>query len=343
MKAFKTALFIALVSALSLGLVFVSSCGDDDDSGDDDSGDDDTGDDDTTSDDDDTTPDDDDTADEQDPDVLDTTELENTIDEVGPYTVETTATDNVAVDSVVLFFRVGAGELTQVAMTSSKDGLYQGLIPGQAGGSLVSYYVEAADAAGNKATDPPDAPTSLFSFEVLETVAEDFKTDDGTEECGWGISPGPDGTMLAKIIIPADYPSYLTEVSVDMEQSCNGNFDFEVFVYRDLSGGDPSDATLVWSSGSQTEGMEENYEFEWYVFDVRDALADTPLTGGDWIVSVTNHSGQMYLGGDTDFPTPDPNGWVFHRDTSEWEPMSDYLMSWEGTFMVRAKGYYIVD
>ena len=310
--------FVILLFGFSL---FVAACGDDDD---DSAGDD----------------DDDSTQDTHPPDVRDTTELDDTLDEAGPYVVQTTATDDVGVDSVNLYYRVGAGELKQVSMDLTKS-THQGQIPGQIGGSLISYYVEAADAAGNSATDPPDAPTTLFGFDVLKAVDESMQTDDGSAEVGWNIAPGTEGAMLAKVLTPSGYPSFLTEVSVQLEQSCNGIFDFEVHVYKDASGGDPGDATLVWSSGSQTEGMQENYTFEWFAYDVAGSLADTPLSGGTWVIGVMNHSGQMYLGGDTDFPTPDPNGWIYYRGAGQWETMSDYALSWVGTFMVRAKGYFI--
>lgn len=283
------------------------------------------------------------TEDNQAPDVRDTTQHANTPDEIGPYIIQTTASDNTEVKSLFLYYRVGVGELMEVSMTPSKGGVYQGQIPGQSGDSLIYYYVEAKDAAGNNAADPPDAPTNVFSFKVLETIEEDFQTDDGAGEYGWPITQGADGTMLAKIMIPSGYPAYLTEISLVLFQGSNGLFDFEVVVYQDLSGGDPTDAKQVWISGSQTQGMEENYEPELYTFDVKNALADTPLPGGTWVISVMNYSGQLYLNGDTDFSGIDPNAWGFDRDTGIWETFEDLFNPTQGTFIIRAKGYYIIE
>ena len=199
------------------------------------------------------------------------------------------------------------------------------------------------DQAENTAADPPDAPASVFSFEVKATKDDVMRKDDGTSEFGWAIPPGEDGDMKVQVLTPSGYPSYLTEVVIQLEQSCNGIFEFEVKIYSDITGGNPSDATLVWTSGPQTEGMQENYVFEWFDFDVAESLADTPLMGGTWVVGVMNNSGQMYLGGDTDYTVPDPDSWNYHRDTGLWESMEEYYLSWEGTFAIRGTGFYIVE
>ncbi|MDG6220830.1 MAG: carboxypeptidase-like regulatory domain-containing protein, partial [Candidatus Thermoplasmatota archaeon] len=73
-----------------------------------------------------------------------------------PIVAYANVTDNVAVGSVTLYYRVNAGAWSNKAMT--KEGgiwpnLYRATIPQQAVGAVIDYYVTAVDTSSNTATD----------------------------------------------------------------------------------------------------------------------------------------------------------------------------------------------
>ncbi|MDZ7261031.1 MAG: M14 family zinc carboxypeptidase [candidate division KSB1 bacterium] len=101
-----------------------------------------------------------------------TTQLPNTSDTVGPYTVTSIITDDTSIALVFLFFRTDADStFTMVPMPSIGDHTFQGEIPGQPYGTTIEYYLQAIDDFSNISTDPPDAPTTTYSFFVTDQVA----------------------------------------------------------------------------------------------------------------------------------------------------------------------------
>ncbi len=106
------------------------------------------------------------TADEEPPTITNTTDLPSTEDTEGPYYVETTVIDNMAVDQVELFYRVNGGPFEAVQMSRVGAALYRAGIPGQPQTSHVDYYVRAIDYGDNAAYDPPGAPSETYDFYV---------------------------------------------------------------------------------------------------------------------------------------------------------------------------------
>jgi agmatine/peptidylarginine deiminase len=100
------------------------------------------------------------------PVVTGTTDLRSTDNTAGPYVVETTVTDNMGIAAVELLYRVNGSAFTPVVMSPTGLNTYSGGIPGQPHGSYVEYYVRATDESDNEASDPPDAPATLFDFHV---------------------------------------------------------------------------------------------------------------------------------------------------------------------------------
>lgn len=96
------------------------------------------------------------------PIVANTTRLENTLDETGPYVVECDALDDGTVQSATLTYQVGSNAAADVSMTASGSGHYRGEIPGQALGSTIVYFVTAVDNAGNNGRD------GNFTFMIAE-------------------------------------------------------------------------------------------------------------------------------------------------------------------------------
>jgi subtilisin family serine protease len=77
------------------------------------------------------------------------TRLENTADAAGPYRVRAETTDDGGIAAVALVYSVNAGPATTVEMTASAAGVSSGEIPGQALGSVVSYFVTVSDDEGH--------------------------------------------------------------------------------------------------------------------------------------------------------------------------------------------------
>lgn len=121
------------------------------------------------------------------------TPLGTTTDTVGPYPVTATIYSTAAAlepDSLRVRYRVDGGPWSFVTMapTGSPD-QFRGLIPGQLCGSVVDYYISAADVAGNRKVHPAGAPASFHSFHVLgaEIARHDFEA-----ATGWTVGDAGD-------------------------------------------------------------------------------------------------------------------------------------------------------
>ena len=111
------------------------------------------------------------------PVIANTTDYRSTDDTAGPYVIETTITDYSNLNHARLFYRVNGGAFQMIALTPGLDDLFSAGIPGQDYTSFVEYYLEAADVAGNQASDPPLAePPEFYAFYVAPIAA--FFTED---------------------------------------------------------------------------------------------------------------------------------------------------------------------
>jgi hypothetical protein len=80
-------------------------------------------------------------------------------------TVSVKVTDMNGVARVTLKYRVESGSWQSVSMALANE-KYSGQIPGQAGGTLVSYYVEAENESGQLAYAPGGAPETVAAYTV---------------------------------------------------------------------------------------------------------------------------------------------------------------------------------
>ncbi|RMF60618.1 MAG: hypothetical protein D6743_14680, partial [Calditrichaeota bacterium] len=97
-----------------------------------------------------------------DPIIANTTRLENTLDETGPYRVESDILDDSAIQSATLTYQVMGQDAVTVNMTDAGNHHYVGEIPGQPLGSTITYFVAARDDAGNLTKD------ANFTFSIAE-------------------------------------------------------------------------------------------------------------------------------------------------------------------------------
>jgi subtilisin family serine protease len=94
------------------------------------------------------------------PIIANTTQLENTLNEAGPYVVEADVIDDVSVANVTLNYQVVGQSVLSLPMTALGNDRYRGAIPGQSLGTSIAYFVKATDGDGNETQD------ATFSFSI---------------------------------------------------------------------------------------------------------------------------------------------------------------------------------
>ena len=151
-----------------------------------------------------------------------TTQLPDTINPSGPYTVETTITDITGIAERHLYYTSsttgGPFELS-LTIVNPATGLVRGQIPGQPLGSRVQYWFTARDIVGNDSQEPAGAPWPTFSFQVsqpTQIALDTMETDTGWQvNVGGGDSAGtglwtrvdPNTVVVSAggaIVVPAD-------------------------------------------------------------------------------------------------------------------------------------------
>ncbi|RMF85415.1 MAG: hypothetical protein D6744_01440, partial [Planctomycetota bacterium] len=128
-----------------------------------------------------------------------------TVSASGPATVDpgVAATVNVSVlesfgtvqaGTETLYARIGSsGAFTASPLTPLGGGSYQGSLPAAACGDTIEYYVEVQSTGGSFFSDPPDAPASVLTTDVIETIAA--LDDDMEADLGWTVgAPGDSAT-----------------------------------------------------------------------------------------------------------------------------------------------------
>jgi hypothetical protein len=124
------------------------------------------------------------------------TQLANTTDQVGPYSVNASISSNVGatVTSAELLYRVGSvGAFTSVPMAFVSGATYTANIPGQVAPARVHYYVQAGDNLGNTRRFPTNAPTSTLSFAIGEfsvVFCDDFQANLAWSVANTSVSSG---------------------------------------------------------------------------------------------------------------------------------------------------------
>ncbi len=72
-------------------------------------------------------------------------------------------------DSVLIWYQVNSGTYQKVNMVNTSGLHYTGLIPKQPAGSVIHYYLYAADKSGHNATMPFMGPADPFTFTAIYT------------------------------------------------------------------------------------------------------------------------------------------------------------------------------
>jgi agmatine/peptidylarginine deiminase len=72
-------------------------------------------------------------------------------------------------DSVLIWYQVNSGNYNKVNMVNTSGLHYTGMIPKQPAGSIIRYYLYAADKSGHYATMPFMGPADPFSFTAIYT------------------------------------------------------------------------------------------------------------------------------------------------------------------------------
>jgi agmatine deiminase len=72
-------------------------------------------------------------------------------------------------DSVLIWYRVNYGNYQKINMINTAGLNYSGLIPKQPAGSVIHYYLYAADKSGHNATMPFMGPADPFTFTAIYT------------------------------------------------------------------------------------------------------------------------------------------------------------------------------
>ncbi len=125
------------------------------------------------------------------------TDLPDTTNQAGPYTVNATITSNFgsSVASATVFYRIGsAGAFTALPMSAGAGNTYSANIPGQIAPKVVQYYVSGTDALGNSLTFPLNAPAQgVLDFQVGAQVVvfcDNFDTDQGWAVANTSLTSG---------------------------------------------------------------------------------------------------------------------------------------------------------
>ncbi len=100
--------------------------------------------------------------------IIDHDPLFDTEDTTGPYTVNATITSRVGLESNAqfLYWRVDGGEWTKEDLTFTGGNEFTGTIPGQPGGGMVEYYLEAGDSDNIVIQAPHRGNSHPWSFVV---------------------------------------------------------------------------------------------------------------------------------------------------------------------------------
>ncbi len=72
-------------------------------------------------------------------------------------------------DSVLIWYQVNSGNYNKVNMVNTSGLHYTGMIPKQPAGSVIRYYLYAADKSGHNATMPFMGPADPFTFTAIYT------------------------------------------------------------------------------------------------------------------------------------------------------------------------------
>jgi agmatine/peptidylarginine deiminase len=94
--------------------------------------------------------------------------LNDTEDQLNPYTVDAYMKHRSGMNSAKLFWKTDLNDAyAEVVMTSIGDDTYRGFIPAQPGGTTVYYYVQGTSTSGKVQNRPMPAPDGYWQFNVI--------------------------------------------------------------------------------------------------------------------------------------------------------------------------------
>jgi hypothetical protein len=85
-------------------------------------------------------------------------------------TVSAQISDDNGIISSILYYNLDGGAWTEVIMVSEEkvEVVFSAVIPGQAAGVVVGYYILVTDNSGETVAEPMDAPESFDSFTPID-------------------------------------------------------------------------------------------------------------------------------------------------------------------------------
>jgi hypothetical protein len=201
-----------------------------------------------------------------------TTALPNTTDATGPYPVSALITDDLSVEHATLHYSIDDGRTYSAVSMSATERVYSAAIPGQPLGGEVRYYLSAKDEDGNIATDPVNAPFSVYRFQVSERphlLINDFSVTDtdnllGLDSALFGRDTGSAITASVEedalridydVARPGSFAGYTTELgSIDHQR-----FNAVTMLVKGAAGGEKLKLGLRGSSGEERKILVGQY------------------------------------------------------------------------------------
>lgn len=146
-------------------------------------------------------------------------------------------------DSLQIFYRVDAGEWYSTPLNPvSEPGIFEGYIPSQPAGSVISYYIKAADSSGRVETHPFIGEPWAHTFEILSGPECHYLVGDVNDS---GDLNSLDVTYGVIYFKGGPDPTYVCEctqgntwfVAGDVNASCNYNGVDITYLVAYLKGG----------------------------------------------------------------------------------------------------------
>lgn len=154
--------------------------------------------------------------------------LQDTYDAINPYAVNAYMNHADGVESATLYWRIaGASSFEEVAMATVNSNDWMALIPAQAVGTIIQYYVKGRAMTGKEQARPMPAPAGYWEFEVLgeEVGIAEFNASPLLSK----IYPNPANAITCVELnfkTPAMGKLYLTDIAGRMvSEIYSGNFD----------------------------------------------------------------------------------------------------------------------
>lgn len=229
-----------------------------------------------------------------------------------PAPISAEVTDNIAVDSVWLEFRINDGSFESNALAyNQEDGLWHGEFSGFAeGGDLIEYRLKAQDASsnGNVAYLPDDG---YFSFIILDMITITYMANES-----FPIPDNDNSGVLDTIFIAEDLEIYEVDVYIDITHPYVG--DLLIFVrdpqnqstfLHNRSGGDQDDIVGWYDDDFPPDGPGDMNRFVGsqsqggWILHVSDRAEGNTGTLNDWGIRIRG-TGEPTPTEERDIPLP---------------------------------------